>query len=120
MYALDFNPTILKIGFLEIRWYSLIYALGFVLFYIFLNWAVKKKIIERMDKDKAELFVIYSILGVVAGARIFYFLFYDISIFWQDPLEILKIWHAGLSFHGGLIGFIFSAILFSRKNKIDL
>jgi len=120
MYTLDFNPTALKILMIEIRWYAVIYALGFILLYLIINHAAKRKTIQGMDKDKAELFVIYSILGVVIGARLFYFVFYDISVFWKNPLEILMIWHAGLSFHGGLIGFIISAWMFSKKHDINM
>ncbi|MBW2992456.1 prolipoprotein diacylglyceryl transferase [Candidatus Woesearchaeota archaeon] len=120
MYVIDFNPTILEIGFLKIRWYALIFALGFVVFYLILRHIAKKKLIEGLDKEKAELFVVYSIIGVVAGSRIFYFLFYNIGELFTNPLEILMIWHAGLSFHGGLIGFILSTILFSRRHRIGV
>ena len=119
MFAINFNPILLKIGFLEIRWYSLIYALGFVIFYLFLREIAKKKLIERLDKEKAELFVIYSIIGVVLGARIFYFLFYDINELFTNPSEFFKIWNAGLSFHGGLFGFLASSWIFSRREKIN-
>lgn len=117
MYVLNFNPTILKLGFLEIRWYSLIYALGFILSYLYFRYYAMKKI-DNFDEKKLEIFIIYSIIGVVAGARVFYFLFYNVSELFS--LEVFKIWNAGLSFHGGLIGVVISTILFSKKHKVDL
>jgi phosphatidylglycerol:prolipoprotein diacylglycerol transferase len=120
MYVLDFNPTILKIGFVDIRWYSVIFALGFVLFYFYLKYLIGKKLLDGLNKENFESFVVYSIIGIVAGSRIFYFLFYDFSGLFTNPLEIFKIWHGGLSFHGGLIGFLMSTFIFSRKYKINL
>jgi phosphatidylglycerol:prolipoprotein diacylglycerol transferase len=119
MFVLDFNPTILKLGFLDIRWYSLIFALGFALFYYYLQYLAKKKMVEGLDTKNFEMFVVYSIFGIVIGARIFFFLFYDFTEIFTDPLEIFKVWHGGLSFHGGLIGFLLAAFVFSRRYKIN-
>jgi phosphatidylglycerol:prolipoprotein diacylglycerol transferase len=119
MYVLDFNPTVLKIGFIDIRWYSVIYAASFLLFYFYLRYLIKKKLIG-LDKERAESFLIYSIIGTVLGARLAYFLFYDITTLFSDPLELFKVWHGGLSFHGGLIGFITAVIIFTKRHKAEM
>jgi phosphatidylglycerol:prolipoprotein diacylglycerol transferase len=58
-------------------------------------------------------------MGLLVGGRLGYFLFYDFSTFYTDPLEIFKLWHGGMSFHGGLIGGFIAAYGFTRKKKID-
>lgn len=120
MFELNFNPNILKIGFLEIRWYALIYAIGFVLFYLYLKYFVKGRMIDELDDEKSELFVIYSIIGILFGARIFYFLFYNLSGLISDPFELFRIWNSGLSFHGALIGVVVSLVIFSKRYDIDV
>ncbi len=120
MYVLDINPTILNIGSLKIQWYGLIYALGFILSYVFLRRVVKNRWIKRLDIEKLDSFIIYAILGVVLGSRLFYFVFYDFMELIVNPLEFFSIWHGGMSFHGGLIGTVVACILFSRKYKIDV
>jgi phosphatidylglycerol:prolipoprotein diacylglycerol transferase len=120
MYVLNFNPTILKIGFIDIRWYSAIFALGFVMFYFYLRYFAKKRIIPGLDSNNFESFLVYSILGIVIGSRLFYFVFYDAAELIRNPLELFLVWHGGLSFHGGLIGFIAAAALFSRRFKTGL
>ena len=120
MYVLNFNPTILKIGFIDIRWYSAIFALGFVMFYFYLKYIAEKGLINGVDRKNFESFVVHSILGVVIGARVFYFIFYDIGELFRDPLELFKVWHGGLSFHGGLIGFAAAAAIFSFRYKASI
>jgi phosphatidylglycerol---prolipoprotein diacylglyceryl transferase len=120
MFVLDFNPSIVKLGFLDIRWYSAIFALGFLLFYFYMRNLAKKEMIQGLDRKNFEMFVVYSIFGIVIGSRILFFLFYDLGELFTNPLEIFKVWHGGLSFHGGLIGFLFSTYIFSKRYKINL
>jgi phosphatidylglycerol---prolipoprotein diacylglyceryl transferase len=118
-FIFDFNPVILSIGNLSIRWYSLFYILGILIFYFSLNYASKKKILN-LKKNQIEDFLLYIMLGGILGGRIGFFLFYNPSTFINTPLEIIKIWHGGMSFHGGLIGVILSVILFAHKNKRNI
>lgn len=118
MYILDINPIILSLGPIVIRWYSLIYLLGFVFLYAALKYSASKKWIEGLDGENVEKFLIYTVLGVVIGSRIGYFLFYNSSELFS--LEIFQIWNGGLSFHGGLIGIILAMWLFVRKNNVNL
>jgi phosphatidylglycerol---prolipoprotein diacylglyceryl transferase len=120
MIVNNINPVLFKLGFLEIRYYGIIYAMGFIIAYLFLRGYIKKGILKGMSVEKLEDLIFYLILGVVIGARIFNFIFYEPVAFLNDPLKILKIWEGGLSFHGGLIGAIVSIYLFSMKNKIKI
>lgn len=119
MYVLNIDPTLLQIGFIRIGWYGLIYALGFVISYFFLRKAVRNGWIKGMDDEKLDSFMVYLILGVVIGSRIFYFVFYDFIQLVHNPAELLMIWHGGMSFHGGLIGTAAACLLFYRKHKIN-
>ena len=70
-----------------------------------------------VSKLEIENLYFYLILGLVIGARLGYVLFYDLRTYLEDPFEIVAIWHGGMSFHGGLIGVLFTGIVFAWKNK---
>lgn len=118
MFMHNINPVLVSIGALEIRYYSLAYILGFLLAYWLLWKAADKKLIENLTKKGVDDLVVYLILGVIIGGRLFHFVFYNPSAFWTNPLEILYIWHGGMAFHGGLIGVLFAYWLFMRKHKV--
>tara|TARA_B100000686_G_C16544505_1_gene839155 strand:+ start:196 stop:981 length:786 start_codon:yes stop_codon:yes gene_type:complete len=112
------DPVIVSFSFLQIRWYSLAYVLGF-LFGIYLIKKINKKNKFEIDNKKIDDFLIWSIVGVILGGRFGYILFYQNSIILNNPIEILYIWNGGMSFHGGLIGIIISIFLFCKKNNIN-
>ena len=118
MFVNNINPVLLKLGIFEIRYYGIAYALGFIMAYVFLRYFIKKGKLKGIEYKKLDDYIVYLIVGVVLGARIFNFVFYSPSTFWKEPLEILMIWHGGLSFHGGLIGAVTATILFCRKYRI--
>ncbi len=112
------DPVLLSVGFLEIRWYSLAYIVGFLLGALLikkLNNSIKGTL---NDKD-IDSFLIWAIIGVILGGRIGYVLFYQFEFFLKDPFFILEIWNGGMSFHGGLIGIIVSTYFFCKKNNHD-
>lgn len=111
------NPVLLHLGPIQVRWYGVLYALGFVLGYFILIRLAKEKKFSLSKDDIGDL-VFYLILCIVLGARIGYILFYNLSYYVSSPLEILALWHGGLSFHGGFIGAIVAIYLFSRKKKL--
>ncbi|VAX34262.1 Prolipoprotein diacylglyceryl transferase [hydrothermal vent metagenome] len=114
----DIKPYIIKIGPLQLRWYGVMYLLGFASSYLLVNYQIKKKGlgIERRIVD--DLYF-YIILGLILGARFGYVLFYNFAEYLQNPLEIFAVWHGGMSFHGGLIGSVFAGICFCRKRGLD-
>jgi phosphatidylglycerol---prolipoprotein diacylglyceryl transferase len=112
-----FNPVFLSIGPISIRYYGLFYIIGIAITYFFVRHLAKSKDINLSDDDWLE-YIIWIAFGLLIGGRVFYFVFYDFSLFWNDPLELFKVWHGGMSFHGGLMGAIFAAFMFARKHKI--
>ncbi|MBI2657207.1 prolipoprotein diacylglyceryl transferase [Candidatus Woesearchaeota archaeon] len=118
MFFHNINPVLLELGPFQIRYYGLFYALGFVIAYFLIYHLAKKKQLS-LTKDDVSGFLIYEVIGVVIGARLVYILFYNFAFYIQDPLEIVALWHGGLSFHGGFIGAILAMYLFSRKKKIE-
>ena len=118
MFFHNINPVLLEIGPLQIRYYGLFYALGFVIAYFMISHLAKRKQLP-ITKDDAADFILYEIIGIVLGARVIYVLFYNLPFYLQNPLEIVVLWHGGLSFHGGLIGAIIAAYLFCKKKKVE-
>ncbi len=112
------DPVIVKIGPLAVRWYGMMYFFGFVASYLLVRYQVKKKRIPMSGQEIDSLYT-YIILGLLIGARLGYVLFYNLSSYLANPLDVLEVWHGGMSFHGGLIGVVVSGILFCRKYKRD-
>lgn len=102
----------LHIGNLTIAptWYGLMYVLGFVGGYIFM-----KRVIPWKKGDHLDAVVWYVFLGVILWGRLGYVILYHPDYFLSHPLDILKVWEGGMSFHGGLIGVITSIIVFGRR-----
>ncbi|MBI2655343.1 prolipoprotein diacylglyceryl transferase [Candidatus Woesearchaeota archaeon] len=118
MFFHNLNPALFEFGPFEVRYYGLFYALGFIIAYLMLPSLAKIKNI-KLSKDDAADFILYLLIGVVLGARLAYIIFYNPLFYLNSPAEIIKLWHGGLSFHGGFLGAIFAAYLFCRKKKIE-
>lgn len=113
-------PDIVRIGPFAIRWYGMMYLVGFISSFLLVKYQIKKKQKEK-EFPPAFLESLYThiILGLLIGARLGYVLFYNFSLYIQHPLDIFAVWHGGLSFHGGLIGSVFAGIWCCRKFKKD-
>nr|MCK4930250.1 prolipoprotein diacylglyceryl transferase [Nanoarchaeota archaeon] len=118
MFFHNINPVLVSIGPLEIRYYGLVYAIGFIITYFLLRSLAKKGRIKNFTPDKADVFTLYLILGAIIGARLLLFVFYYPKTFITNPLEVLMIWQGGMSFHGGLIGAVVAGLIFCRKYKV--
>lgn len=117
MWLHHLNPTLIKLGGLEIRYYGLVYVLGFFLAVAWLFYLKKKgKLI--LNKDDIWDFVFYLMLGVLVGSRLF-MVFWEPAYYFFDPLNLLKIWQGGMSFHGGLVGIVLAGYLYCRKKSLD-
>ncbi len=110
------DPVIFSIGPLGVRWYGLMYLLGFA----FALWMANR----RADKpgsgwtrEQVSDLLFAGFLGVVIGGRVGYVLFYGFDFWLQDPLYIFKVWTGGMSFHGGLLGVITAMLWYARKNQ---
>jgi len=118
MFFQNINPVLLQLGSLQIMYYGLFYALGFVIAYFLIYYLAKRKALAITKDDVADL-IVYLLAGVVAGSRIIYILFYNLLYYIKNPFEIIAVWHGGLSFHGGMAGAIIATYLFCRKKKIN-
>jgi len=114
----NIDPVLINIwGPLQIRWYGLMYVIGFVLAFLIVNSASKRRQNGLSRLDIEDLFA-YSIAGLIIGARVGYCIIYDFSYYAFRPLEILMPWRGGMSFHGGLIGLLAAGYIFAkRRNK---
>jgi phosphatidylglycerol:prolipoprotein diacylglycerol transferase len=115
--SLGLHPVALRLWFFDIKWYSLAYISG-----ILLGWWYLLKLISQpgspMARRHADDLVFYATLGIILGGRIGYAIFYAPGMF-LNPLQILKLWDGGMSFHGGMIGTSLGLILFARRHQLD-
>lgn len=118
MTFLSIDPIIFSIGPLAISWYSLSYVVG-----ILLGWFYATKIIEKFNppitKKNLEEFITYAIIGIIVGGRLGYVLLYNPYKYFSNPVEILKTYEGGMSFHGGTIGMIIAAYIFCKRYKLN-
>ncbi len=115
----QFDPVLISIGPLAIRWYALSYIVGFVLFI----WLGRRRIAQGntlFTKEMLDDFLTWGILGVILGGRLGYILFYKLSDYLADPISMFKVWEGGMSFHGGFLGVVVAMWLFSRKHNISV
>ena len=111
------SPVAFELSGLTIRWYSISYIIGFIYFYFF---ALSNLNRFNLDKKRLEDLFFYLFLSVIVGGRLGYIIFYDINFYLQNPFEILKVWHGGMSFHGALIAIILTTIVYSKRNNISI
>jgi len=109
----NINPIIFAIS-----WYSLSYVVG-----ILLGWFYANKIIEKfkpqITKKNLEDFITYAVIGIIVGGRLGFVLLYNPSRYFSNPIDILKTYEGGMSFHGGALGVIIAAYLFCKQQKIN-
>ena len=112
------DPILISLGFLDIRWYSLSYIFTFIFGSILIK-KLNKKSLNNLSDIEIDKFFVWAVLGVIIGGRVGYVLFYQLQLFFQDPLYIFQIWKGGMSFHGGLIGMILAIYLFAKQNNLS-
>ena len=114
MFINNFDPVAFQIMSFEIRWYSLAYIFG-----IIIGWSLCKKILikDTHINEKFDDYITYLIIGIILGGRLGYIIFYNFNYYLHNFFDIFKIWHGGMSFHGGLLGIIIASILFAKKNN---
>ena len=115
---LGLSPVALHIGAFDLRWYSLAYLAGIFIGYWYLLRLLKEPG-APLSRRHADDLVFYAALGVILGGRIGYVLFYNFGQYLHHPIEILKLWDGGMSFHGGLIGTWLGIYYFARKEKLS-
>jgi len=114
---LGLSPTLFDWPF-PLRWYSLAYLAG-----ILVGWWYLMKLIDRpgapMARRHADDMVFYATLGIILGGRLGYVLFYRPGFYFDDPIQILRLWDGGMSFHGGVIGTSLGILWMARKHRLD-
>ena len=113
------DPVLIHIGPLAIRWYGMMYLLGFLAAYGLICHLARLRELP-LDSDGAADLLFYGAVGVVAGGRLGYVLFYHPGWYLEHPLEAFAIWQGGMSFHGGLLGVAAAALLFCRRRRLPL
>lgn len=112
----DFDPIAFSLGPLHVRWYGLMYLLGFMA-----GWALGRYRAKQPNSGwttaQVDDMVFYIALGVILGGRLGYVLFYGFGAFLRDPLSLLRIWEGGMSFHGGFLGVLLAMALFAHKHS---
>ncbi len=114
----DIGAVAFSIGPLLIRWYALAYLAGFLMGWQYCTLLVRRMPWSPVTARHLDDLLLWIMIGVILGGRIGYALFYQTSYYAANPLEILKIWHGGMSFHGGFLGVLVASALFGRKNNI--
>jgi phosphatidylglycerol:prolipoprotein diacylglycerol transferase len=121
----NFDPVLVHIGPIAIRWYALAYVAGILLGWRYAAGLLKS---ERLWGHRGppattlqfDDLILWITLGVIVGGRLGHVLFYTPDLVLTDPLEIFKTWHGGMSFHGGMLGVLVATFAFARVNRLDI
>lgn len=116
----NIDPVILHIiGPISLRWYGVAYILGILIGVWFILLLNKKDHAIPDGKVIVDDFIFFSMMGVLLGGRLGYVVFYDARYYLSNPVEILKLWNGGMSFHGGFFGMLLSMYYFCKKHKLS-
>lgn len=108
------DPVIFHFGPLAVRWYGLMYLLGFIAAYFLIRSLTRYRQLDLTSDQIADL-LFFCVLGVILGGRLGYVLFYDPLFYIQHPLKIFAVWQGGMSFHGGLLGVVLAVLFWCRR-----
>ena len=111
------NPVAIHLGPLAIRWYGIGYLAGFVIASLLLDRMVRDGFLPLTKAAVSDL-IGWLVAGVLAGGRLGYALFYDPRML-THPVDLVKVWEGGLSFHGGLAGVLVASVLFARRRNVS-
>ena len=115
----QFDPVAISLGPLAVRWYGLMYLLGFAFFILLGRYRIKRNPQGAFTDGMLDDMLFYGVLGVILGGRLGHVLFYQFGHYLQHPLEIFAVWQGGMAFHGGFLGVITAMALVARKYKLQ-
>lgn len=114
------SPVAFSVFGLDIRWYALAYVAAFVVgYWLFCRLMRRSDGDLSLSKKQMDDLLTAIIIGVILGGRLGYVLFYDLGYFLSHPLQILAVWHGGMSFHGGLLGVIIATFVYGRRQQVN-
>ena len=114
----DIDPVIFSIGPLQVRWYGMMYVLGFAAAYFLVRRQINVFRLSILAREFENL-NLTMLIGLVLGGRLGYVFFYNYGYYINHPLEILATWQGGMSFHGGLVGVIVGGWLYCRRKGMN-
>ncbi len=109
----QFDPVAIQLGPFAIRWYGLMYLVGFVLFIVLGKLRARQNLLTGWHPRDIDDLLFYGVIGVILGGRLGYVIFYKPAYYLANPLEIVQLWHGGMSFHGGFLGVLAVTWLFA-------
>jgi phosphatidylglycerol---prolipoprotein diacylglyceryl transferase len=115
----NFDPVAIHLGPLAVRWYGLMYLVGFGVAFWLGRLRIARSKSGRITHAALDDLLFYGVLGVVLGGRLGYVLFYKPGDYFANPLEILAVWHGGMSFHGGFLGVLLAVWFVARKHALS-
>jgi phosphatidylglycerol:prolipoprotein diacylglycerol transferase len=113
-----FDPRALQVGPLAIRWYGLMYLVGFGLAYALGRVRLGRGLGNGVTREVLDDLLFFIVLGVVLGGRLGYVLFYKPVYYLSHPLEIFAVWQGGMAFHGGFLGVLLAVWYVARKHRL--
>lgn len=113
----DFDPELVRLGPIVIRYYGVIFGATLLIGYALFR---RQMLRGGHSQELANTFLIWGVLGTVAGARLGHCLFYNPGLFVSDPLSVFKVWEGGLASHGATAGIFLALLLFARKYHLSL
>jgi phosphatidylglycerol:prolipoprotein diacylglycerol transferase len=111
----QFDPVAFHVGPLAVRWYGLMYLVGFVLFVVLGKIRARQNLLTGWHPRDVDDMLFFGVFGVILGGRLGYVLFYKPLYYFEHPLEVLALWQGGMSFHGGFLGVLIALALFARR-----
>jgi len=112
-----FNPSAFEFGPIAVRWYGLMYLVGFVAWLLLGRLRARRRPELGYTARDLDDILFYGVLGVVLGGRLGYVLFYKFAEYLHDPIRIFYVWEGGMSFHGGFLGVILAMAWYAQRTK---
>ena len=114
----NFDPVAVSLGPIAIRWYGLMYLVGFAVSYGLGRLRIARALSGRVTVSTLDDLLFFCVLGVVLGGRLGYVLFYKPAYYFSHPLEVFAVWQGGMSFHGGFLGVLLAIGWVARKHAL--
>jgi phosphatidylglycerol:prolipoprotein diacylglycerol transferase len=110
----QFDPVVVHLGPLAVRWYGLMYLAAFLLVLVLGRHRIRTQPWRGLTTRDLDDLLFLGVIGVVVGGRLGYILFYKFSDYLREPLHIFYVWEGGMSFHGGFLGVLVAVLWFTR------